>query len=223
MEYYRSINNLQQLKVKLLTMTVQETEIVEFIQDMNKQTVFDDVNSNLLIFEIYYLLTVSDMNFIPMIKMSLNALPYRIIADTENFDNNTSTAEVKEVRKAIPDPVMTAIADSIKCCNEPECKCGNDSEVDINKLKASIIKKWVFSPTAFPDVKRPPMGELGNVQFIEEDLIPGKRFSVNANIDYEGNIISFLSGPTEMLNYNSYQDIYAGLVGQLFDIEDATN
>lgn len=221
MEYYRSIANLQELKMKLLTMKVQEADIVEFIQDMNKQTTFDDAISNLLIFEIHYLLTVSDMNFIPMIKMSLNALPYRII-DTENITTDqvsTVKAEASEVKK-VP---VTPVAEPVKCCDEPECQCGADGEVDINKLKAAIIKKWVFSPSAFPEVKRPAMGELGNVQFIEEELIPGKRFSINANIDYEGNIISFLSGPTEMLNYNSYQDIYAGLVGQLFDIEDATN
>ena len=210
MEYYRSITNLQELKMKLLTMKVQETDIVEFIQDMNKQDTFDDVTSNLLIFEIHYLLTVSDMNFIPMIKMSLNALPYRII-NTENVATDKVSTPI------IP------VAEPAKCCNEPECKCGNDSEVDINKLKAAIVKKWVFSPAQFPDVKRPAMGELGNVQFMEVELIHGKKFSVNANIDYEGNIISFLSGPTEMLNYNSYQDIYAGLVGQLFDIEDASN
>lgn len=218
MEYYRSISNLQELKIKILTMKVQETDIVEFIQDINKQTTFDDVNSNLLLFEIYYLLTVSDMNFIPMIKMSLNALPYRIITNNEDLNENkvSSKVSISEVNEKVP-TIAT------KCCDEPKCNCGTDSDVDLNKLKAAIIKKWVFSPSAFPDVKRPAMGELGNVQFIEEDLIPGKRFSVNANIDYEGNIISFLSGPTEMLNYDSYQDIYAGLVGQLFDIEDATN
>jgi hypothetical protein len=162
------------------------------------------------------------MNFIPMIKMSLDALPYRIITGSENLAAVTvpaKTMDVKEEKK----PMTTPVAATAKCCDEPECKCGTDSDVDINKLKAAIIKKWVFSPSEFPDVKRPPMGELGNVQFIEEDLIPGKRFSVNANIDWEGNIITFLSGPTEMLNYDSYQDIYAGLVGQLFDIEDAGN
>lgn len=222
MEYYRSIDNLQQLKEKLLSMTVKETEVVEFIQDMNKQTTFDDITSNLLVFEIYYLLTVSDMNFIPMIKMSLNALPYRIIVSTEDLINNELPVATN-ITKAKELPIPTPAVESAKCCDEPECNCETDSEVDINKLKAAIIKKWVFSAAKFPDVKRPSMGELGNVQFIEEDLIPGKRFSVNANIDYEGNIISFLSGPTEMLNYSSYQDIYAGLVGQLFDIEDESN
>jgi hypothetical protein len=216
MEYYRSINNLQQLKVKLLTMTVQEAEIVEFIQDMNKQTAFDDVNSNLLVFEIYYLLTVSDMNFIPLIKMSLDALPYRIITETTNEEDIVVPEKADDVKEV-------EVIPAVKCCDEPECKCGADSDVDLNKLKAAIIKKWVFSPTNFPDVKRPSMGELGNVQFVEEELIPGKKFSVNANIDWEGNIITFLSGPTEMLNYDSYQDIYAGLVGQLFDIEDEAN
>lgn len=216
MEYYRSINNLQQLKVKLLTMTVQEAEIVEFIQDMNKQTAFDDVQSNLLVFEIYYLLTVSDMNFIPLIKMSLDALPYRIITETTNEEKIVVPEKADDIKEA-------EVIPAVKCCDEPECKCGTDSDVDLNKLKAAIIKKWIFSPTNFPDVKRPAMGELGNVQFVEEELIPGKKFSVNANIDWEGNIITFLSGPTEMLNYDSYQDIYAGLVGQLFDIEDEAN
>lgn len=218
MEYYRSIANLQQLKVKLLTMTVQESEIVEFIQDINKQTTFDNTASNLLIFEIYYLLTVSDMNLIPLIKMSLNAIPYRIIANSEALNEDEAPVKVSESKV---EKTPTIAKEPAKCCDEPECTCGADSEVDINKLKAAMIKKWVFSPSAFPDVKRPPMGELGNVQFIEEELVPGKKFSVNANIDHEGNIISFLSGPTEMLNYDSYQDIYAGLVGQLFDIEDA--
>ena len=220
MEYYRSINNLQQLKVKLLTMTVQEAEIVEFIRDMNKQTAFDDVHSNLLVFEIYYLLTVSDMNFIPLIKMSLDALPYRIIAETSDEGEIVIPKETHNVKEVEATP---AAKPTVKCCDEPECSCGTDSDVDLNKLKAAIIKKWVFSPTNFPDVKRPAMGELGNVQFVEEELIPGKKFSVNANIDWEGNIITFLSGPTEMLNYDSYQDIYAGLVGQLFDIEDEAN
>jgi hypothetical protein len=148
--------------------------------------------------------------------MSLDALPYRIITETTNEEDVVVPEKADDVKEV-------EVIPAVKCCDEPECNCEVDSDVDLNKLKAAIIKKWVFSPTNFPDVKRPTMGELGNVQFIEEELIPGKKFSVNANIDWEGNIITFLSGPTEMLNYDSYQDIYAGLVGQLFDIEDEAN
>lgn len=203
MVYYNSENNLRELKNKILASKVSDTEILEFIQDINNTTNFNNVSCNLLVLEIYILLKRIG-NFIPMIDISLERIPAAII-----FSDSKETA----VQATAAKPVT-------RCdCNKPKC----DADIDDDELKLKIINVWSpFKKDADDGLKFPAPGETGNVFFTDEGTIPGKKYHCEVQIDSEGNILKFLSGPTEILSAENYEEIYAGLVGQLFDFQKAT-
>lgn len=198
MVYYNSENNLRELKKKILTSKVSDTEILDFIQDINNTMTFDNISCNLLILEIYILLKRIG-NFIPMIDISLDRIPAAIIL------RSGKTATVEEPKRC-------------------DCAAAKDNmEIDDDELKLKIINIWSpFKKHADDGLKFPNPGETGNVFFTDENAVPGKKYHCEVQIDSEGNILKFLSGPTEILSAENYEEIYAGLVGQLFDFQKAT-
>lgn len=198
MEFYCSISNLNNLKQNILTMQVKETEIAQFVQEMSARDSFDRNENTLLVFEICYLLSLMNID-IPTIKMMLSTIPAKIIL--------TQTATPTEAKK--------------ECCKQPKentASCPNIE--DLEQIKAEIIKKWSpFSKTRHPNLKFPEPGDLGNVQFVADDIVPDQRFHCDVSIDHEGNIVRFIRGPVEIVEQQSYEQIYAGLVGKLLDYQ----
>lgn len=209
MEFYCSISNLNNLKQNILTMQVKETEIAQFVQEMSAIDSFDRNENTLLVFEICYLLSLMNID-IPTIKMTLSTIPAKIIL-TQTTTPTALTTKAEE-----------------KCCEPQEKECCKPQEnvahcpniEDLEQIKAAIIKKWSpFSKTRHPNLKFPEPGDLGNVQFVADDIIPDQRFHCDVSIDHEGNIVRFVRGPVEIVEQQSYEQIYAGLVGKLLDYQ----
>lgn len=191
MEYYNQIDNLKKLKEKILTKTVAEIELLDFLKDFNKQQVLNNLESNLLSFEIYYLAKLIK-TLSPLLLINLDVIPVRLISAEQKGCNLNIIKETKEINK-------------------------NDSLAD---LKEKIIQKWSpFKKEDNPGLIYPAPGADGNVRFNENDLVPGESYFCDVKIDSEGNILDFISGPTKIIQAESYEEIYNGLVGQLFDFQ----
>lgn len=160
----------------------------------------DKVLNNLLVFEIFYSLKTID-SFIPLIQISLDAIPAKIILNTDYDINNTENKELE------------SISQELKFSN-------SNKDIDMEELKKALIKKYSpFKKEDHPEIKYPKPGEQNNLYFYDSEIIPGKEFQCLVLIDSEGNIIRFVRDPLEMLTDADYDEIYGGLVGQLFDFQ----
>lgn len=214
MVYYNSITNLKELKVKILTLQATEQDIINFIQEMNSIENFDCPESNLQILEIYLILKDMD-KFIPLVNLSLDMLPAKIIlADiTDNIVN--SSCEHKESKPCACDTIQISETCE-KECEEIKTNCCNDNMAN---LRERLIAKWNPLLAQDPNVKRPAPGSMGNVYFVDNEIIPGKEYRSNVQIDHNANILYFISGPTEIVKEEDYEAIYSGLIGSLFDYQ----
>ena len=194
MEYYHSINNLNQLKNKILAASVNADEIIAFIKEINELTVLDRVENNLLVFEIYYLLKKIG-GFIPLVDLSLDAVPAKIIL-TNVTDEKSFIANNKDNE-------------------EHTCDCPQTDDIS----SAIIAKYSPFSPHLNPYLIYPEPGKVGNMQFVAEGITGDSRFQCDVNIDHEGHIVGFNKPPFELTRCTDYEQIYAGLVGQLLEYQ----
>lgn len=189
---------LKELLNKVLVNDFTEQEIINFIAQIAEQKNIDNEN-NLIIIEIIYLLKLQSQNLIPLISLNLDNIVQRIIIN--NANNN------------IPDKQPT------KKNDEPKDWNINNIE-DFNKFREYQKKKYSpFSKEENPTLKFPKPGETIDMQFIDDTSIPGRKFRSNVLIDYDGNIIEYLSGPTEICEAIDYSEIYKGLIGQIFDYQ----
>lgn len=193
MDNYNSINNLKDFKDKILIAEASEADIVKFIEFVSSTEMFNDTEKKLTIFEIWYLLTMTDHS--ALVNALLPTIPAKIIFTESNLIKEKENNNI-------------AAAHECKNCD------------DMDDLAKRLIAKWSpFDAEHYPNLKRPEPGATGNVFFDDTDIIPGKIITANARIDHMGNILDFLSGPTEVITCNDYEEIYAGLVGQIFDVE----
>lgn len=192
MDYYNSLNNLKELKYKIFTSKYSISEIYRFLQDFTKQEKLPYVENNLLVFEIFYLLTlIKDLP--PLIKANLNIIPIKILAISN--DNNLSFDKGNN----------KSLIDNNNCLTD---------------LQQKMIKKWSpFAKKDNPTLQYPEPGEYGNVFFTDTETVPGHTYKSNVQIDSEGNIISFLQGPVELTSAENYEEIYTELANQLFDFQ----
>ena len=197
MEKYLSINNLQQLKSDLLTLKATNTDVSNFVHTMDSVTDFSNSEFRAIVLEICYLLQLLNTD-IPLIKLTLQTLPARIILRPDQSENTD----------AAPVNFTTNTCDEV-------CEMHNE----FTELQQHIVDK--YSPfTKDGHLRFPGEGEFGNVQFVAIGVDgSGKEYSCDVQIDHEGNILRFLRGPIEMIADQNYESIYAGLVGKLLEYQ----
>lgn len=198
MEFYNSTTNLKELLKKILTSEASSLDIINFIQDINQQATFNSIESNLLVLEIYIVLTKSEYVNIPLINLSLETIPAKII-----FSNSMENMATPKLSTAVPQ--------NNNCCDQ--------EQMSLKDKYNSLKEKWKFPPDQFPGLKYPPAGDTGNMFFVDDTVIPGKSFRCEAIIDHEGNIVCFPRDPVEILSEDSFDEIYAGLAKELFDFQ----
>lgn len=197
MEYYRSIANLKTLKKNILISAATEAEIIEFIKDLNTTPVFNLIENNLLVFEIYYLLKQTYQST-PFVALSLDTIPTKIIFADHDFPSDE-----------------VAIAPQACDASKEEESCDNNPTIE-----QLIIAKWSpFRKENNPNLRYPAPGQLGDVQFTADNIMPDKQYHCEVIIDSEGNIINFSRPPFELITCENYEQIYAGLVGQLLEYQ----
>lgn len=186
---------LKDLLKNILTTKASDQEILQFIQFCSTDYDFSDIEKNLLILEIYIVLKRTN-NFIPLIDFSLDALPEKIILKSGIVSNKKENVE-----------------------NVPKCDIPYTSNTtqDLERFRQTVIDHYSpFLPSKNPGIVYPAAGEIGNLFIEDRELVPGKHFSSEVLIDHDGNIVSFIKGPTEIIDTEDYDQIYQGLVGQLF-------
>jgi hypothetical protein len=214
MDYFNSTTNLKEFKEKILTAEIIESDAVKFIEHISATPMPNDAEKKLAYFEIWYLLSLT--NHSALVTALLPTVPAKIVFSAENTISAENITSQEDVKEEIPTPINIESAAKIECKN---CDA-NETETCSEELAERLIAKWSpFDAKRYPELKRPEPGEFGNVFFDDNDIIPGKVITANVRIDHEGNIIEFLSGPTEVITCNDYEEIYAGLVGQIFDVE----
>lgn len=205
MDYFNSTANLKSFKEKILTAELLEADVVKFIEYISATPMPANAETKLAFFEIWYLLSLTDHS--ALVTALLPTIPAKIVF------SEGSAADIE----------MPAPADKSSMPPAPEYKNYNMDEATpcSTELAQRLIEKWSpFDAKRYPNIKRPDAGDFGNVFFDDHDIIPGKIITANARIDHEGNILDFISGPTEVITCNDYEEIYAGLVGQIFDVEN---
>lgn len=196
---------LKLLKAKILSSKVTEQDIVDFVSAVQSINNFDSIELKLLTLEIYILLKRID-NFIPLIDLTLDSLPAKIILATESNTENTQELPQEEISCA---PVE--IPTETTSCRQSD---------NMSDLEKELIAKWSpFKREDYPGLLFPEEGQIGNIQFDDHEIREGKVYHADVAVDHEGNILYFKSGPTEMMEAKDYEEIYAGLVGQLFDFQ----
>lgn len=203
MENNNSRDYLKNLLNKILINNFTEQEIIDFInQVLNKNFSNDDY---LIIIEIIYLLKFQSLNLIPLISLNLDYIIQKIIFN--NIDNDVYQKDKENIIKK-------------------ESKNENSVNWDINTpegfIKFREYQKKKFSPfkkEKNPNLKYPEPGHQVNMYFIDNTSIPNKKFRSEVLIDSDGNITDFLNGPNEICDATNYNEIYKGLVGQLFDYQ----
>lgn len=187
---------LKKLLDKILVNDFTQQEIINFIAQITEQKDIDNEN-NLIIIEIIYLLKLQSQNLIPLIVLNLDNIVQRIIINNKIIDNKQS----------------------IEKNNEPKDWDINSAD-GFNKFREYQKKKYSpFSKEENPTLKFPKPGEKIDMQFIDDTSIPGRKFRSNVLIDHDGNIVEYLSGPTEICEAIDYNEIYSGLIGQIFDYQ----
>lgn len=189
---------LKMLKTKILASNITENDIIDFVSTVQQIQTFETSEIKLLTLEIYILLKHIN-NFIPLIDLTLNTIPAKIILDS----NENKKEDNCDIEKSCCAPIAT-------------------EQNNLSQLEKELIAKWSpFKKEENPDLKLPAKGELGNVQIEDREIREGKIYYADVMVDHEGNIVFFKSGPTEIMEAKDYETIYAGLVGQLFDFQTA--
>lgn len=209
MDDYSSTNNLKTLLNNILTTKVNNKEILDFINFCFSKKVFDNQEQELLILEIY--ITLKKINaFIPLIDYSLDAIPEKIILKDFYCGKSLCDPQIEAKEKFSTGAVEI----------NPKSTDSNASP-QLEDIKKKIIEFYSpFSKTNNPNLVMPAPGELGSVIINNIKVVPDKIYSTEVLIDHEGNIVEFMHDPVERLDNDDYNEIYKGLVGQLFQFQE---
>lgn len=88
---------------------------------------------------------------------------------------------------------------------------------DPEAVKKYFLMKHKFLPNPEGAFKYPKEGETDIIRSGDNMTIPGIRYMINYVIDHEGNILDIKGYPEQILEKTTYEDIYKGLIGKLFE------
>ena len=209
------INNyavdLKDLLNKILTTKVSEQDVIDFIKYITNKETFNNVEENLLILEIYIVLKHNN-NFIPLVDFTLNSIPEKIILNSLSTFEKGKKIDKKEnlnssINKQEDDfPIENPRFKTLKEFRDATIECYSPFKKELN-----------------PDLTYPAPGEICNLYIEDNILVPGKTYLSEVLIDHVGNIVSFIKGPTEIMENDDYKEIYQGLIGELFKFQEVNN
>jgi hypothetical protein len=200
---------------QVLSTQVTNKEILDFIRYCADEYDYSDIEKNLLILEIYIVLKRTG-NFIPVIDISLDAIPEKIILKGNKTAEDTFVAqdtclESRCEKKQNDTFIGTPKTEGPYSVNTPE---------ELERFRQATIDFYSpFSADKYPDVYRPEVGGITNLHIEDRSLVPGKHFTSEVLIDHEGNVTKFIKGPIEIIESDNYEEIYQGLIGQLFNYQ----
>lgn len=201
MEFYNSTTNLKDLLNKILTTKVTEVEILDFSKYITTNAAFGvNYEHDLLVLEIYTVLKRIN-NLIPLIEISLEAIPEKIIF-SQKQSSPTETLKKEE-------PIQSDTS-----------SCDQNCELDMKMIKKKFIERYSpFKQEDNPGLVYPAPGQMGNVIVEDRDILPGKMLLADVSIDSDGNILGFIKEPREVIKNTDFDSIYSGLIGQLFEFQ----
>lgn len=207
MEKHNSTISLNQIIYDIVTNNVDVNNFLVYINSYVKETCHTDVDNKQ--FLIALLLYKKKTNLSPLEIINIDAvLNTFILNDVSLIVSSLLNCESKNIT-------------TIKGKNENNRTYENGVyATQVENYKNYFLNKYK-KVEKVGNMIFPEPGEIGNVIMEDDYYAPGVTLIANLEIDHDGNVLGFCEDPYEKINPNEYEDIYAGLLGQVEKYKDS--
>lgn len=215
MDKLYSINYLKNLTNDILTNKISSSELTTTLQNLVVTDRYDNIENNAYLLAIYTLLK-NNANLTALDALLLEEIHNQVIFSLIKIDAPSCE---KAPEKTSPPCINSepkekefelSIYQGVPSERLPDL---NDNEA----VKAFFLMKNTFLANPDGNFNYPSPGNTAIITSGDNMTIPGVRYMVNYEIDHEGNVVGIKGYPERVLERTSYEDIYKGLIGKLFD------
>ena len=205
MDKLYSNTNLKKILIGILE-DDKNIDLTKILKELSLVEDYDNSESNVYLLALYALL--NDKQLSPIESLLLSEIKNNIIFSLLRIEKVETKCEMPKKGEF----TFSIYGDNGSC---DKSDIPEDLE-DLEAVKAYFLKKNKVLKNPNGNFVYPPVGSTAIITSGDNMTIPGVRFNLNYVIDHEGNILDIQGYPERVLERQSYEEIYQGLVNKLF-------